>query len=155
MISRGGDVGRVEGGGGAARWRQWAAATGGKFTATSRVAKGKIDGTDTRRAECGLGTAIQVHCSDHLSAALMALTARGRRRAGIPPPLAATAPQRPYGNHMKCPPYFKKKKKKISHSHIEMSLARVLRRFSALPTGSVLLGGLPAVARSYTVPICC
>lgn len=54
--------------------------TVGKFTATSRVVKGKIDKTDTRRAECGLGTAIQAHCSDHVPATLMALTASRAER---------------------------------------------------------------------------
>lgn len=64
----------------------------GKFTATSRVVRGKIDKTDTRRAECGLGTAIQAHCSDHVPATLMALTASRAERtrtvtaaAGLPP----------------------------------------------------------------------
>lgn len=46
-----------------------------KFTATSRVVKGKINTTDTRGAECGLGTAIQAHCSDQVPAELMGLTA--------------------------------------------------------------------------------
>lgn len=53
----------------------WRLQTAGKFTATSRVVKGKINKTDTRRAECGLGTAIQAHCSDHAPTTLMALTA--------------------------------------------------------------------------------
>lgn len=60
------------GGGVVVSWRQQRV---GKFTETSRVVKGKIDKTDTRRAECGLGTAIQAHCSDHVPATLMALTA--------------------------------------------------------------------------------
>lgn len=64
-------------GGGFACWRLQ---TVGKFTATSRVVKGKIDKTDTRRAECGLGTAIQAHCSDHVPATLMALTASRAER---------------------------------------------------------------------------
>lgn len=131
---KGGDVGRVRSGGRgvAARWRRWAVATGGKFIATSRVVKGKIDGTDTRRAECGLGTAIQARCSDRLPAALMALTARGRRRAGFPPLLAAAAaPQQPYDNQMKCLPYLEKKTKTL-HTRIEMSFAPTLRCIPAL-----------------------
>lgn len=111
MLDGYGKRGAGEGGG------RWLAANGGKFTATSRVVKGKIDGTDTRRGECGLGTAIQAHCSDHLPAALMALTARGRRRAGFTPPLAAAAPQRPYDNQMKCLSRIKKKKKNLAPSY--------------------------------------
>lgn len=80
--------GGMRGGVGVASWRRQ---TVGKFTATSRVVKGKIDKTDTRRAECGLGTAIQAHCSDHVPATLMALTASraededGHSRGWVPP----------------------------------------------------------------------
>lgn len=56
--------------------RCWQLGSPRKFTATSRVVKGKINTTDTRGAECGLGTAIQAHCSDQVPAELMALTAR-------------------------------------------------------------------------------
>lgn len=72
--------------------RCWQLGAPRKFTATSRVVKGKINTTDTRGAECGLGTAIQAHCSDQVPAELMALTAsrdenerdreRRRRRGG-------------------------------------------------------------------------
>lgn len=84
--SLGVEVGVIKRGGGFARWRL---RTVGKFTATSRVVKGKIDKTDTRRADCGLGTAIQAHCSDHAAATLMALTASPCSERGDGPPLWA------------------------------------------------------------------
>lgn len=77
------EVGVVErdgGGGVGGGFACWRLQTVEKFTATSRVVKGKIDKTDTRRAECGLGTAIQAHCSDHVPATLMALTASRAER---------------------------------------------------------------------------
>lgn len=88
----------------------WQLGTTRKFTATSRVVKGKINTTDTRGAECGLGTAIQAHCSDQVPAELMGLTAsrvRERERGGggrtaSTSRFRSAALRWPYVNEIKC-----------------------------------------------------